>query len=148
MEIFQKNKKVFLGIGILILVFIVYKMFFSAGPSGSVPRSIDPTAGGLVSDLSVSPSDAIIGRELLAMLVRLQSITLDTSIFTDPAFATLVDKTRAIDPQPFGKTLGRRNPFSEFVQGGGAVATTSAVKNQVNTAPGGGMVGPGAIQPR
>ncbi len=121
MEFFQKNKKILIGIGAVVAVFFVYKMFFSGEPEGSGVRSVDPTAGGLVSDLSVSPSDAILGRELLAMLSRLQSITLDTSIFSDKAFLTLVDKTRPIDPQPFGKTLGRRNPFSDFAQEGGSV---------------------------
>ena len=124
MEKFQKNRKIFIGVGVVILIFLVYKMFFSGGSASVSPRSVDPTAGGLVSDLSVSPSDAILGRELLAMLSRLQSITLDTSIFSDKAFLTLVDKNRPIESQPFGKTLGRRNPFSDFARGEGEVSVT------------------------
>ncbi|MDO8482961.1 MAG: hypothetical protein Q7S86_04050 [bacterium] len=122
MEIFQKNKKIFLFVGIFAVVVIIYWLFFS-GDSSSPQNSVyDPTAGGLVSEFSVSPSDAIIGYELLATLARLKSISLDPGFFSDTVFVSLRDKSKPIVSQPLGKSLGRRNPFSDFGKG---VATTS-----------------------
>ena len=121
-EIFQKNKKVFLFAGIFVAVVLLYWLFFSGDSSAPKVGTYDPTAGGLVSEFSVSPSDVIIGYELLATLARLQSISLDPGLFSDPVFESLVDKSRPISSQPLGKSLGRRNPFSDFGKG---VATTS-----------------------
>lgn len=111
MEFYQKNKKIFLFAGIFVGLFILYKIFFSGG--SSVPAS-DPTAGGLVSQLSASPADAISSQDLLATLAKLQSITIDQSIFSDPVFISLKDKSHQLEQQPLGKSLGRRNPFSDF----------------------------------
>ncbi len=123
LDIFQKNKKVFLFVGIFAALAVLYWLFFSGG--GSAPRNVtyDPTAGGLVSEFSVSPADAIIGQELLTMLARLHSISLDASVFSDPGFVSLKDKSKPIGSQPFGKALGRRNPFSDFVKGVAATST-------------------------
>ena len=117
MEFFQKNKKIILFLGILAAVIAVYELFFAGGSSSGAGSATDPTAGGLVSELSVSPSDAIVGRELLTMLYRLKSIKIDTTVFSDHTFTSLQDWSRPIDPQPFGKPLGRRNPFSDFETG-------------------------------
>jgi hypothetical protein len=111
MTFFEKNKKIILFLVILAVVVTVYELFFTGGPS---QNSQDPTVGGLVSDLSASPTDAIIGRDLLVMLQQLKSITLDTTFFESPGFASLADVSRPIDPQPFGKPNGRVNPFGDF----------------------------------
>lgn len=129
MEIFQKYKKVFLFVGIFIAVVIVYEMFFAGGGTPPAPSgALSPTRGGLVSELSVSPADAILGQQLLTMLGRLQFISLNPSIFNDPIFRSFQDWSRPIEPQPFGKTLGRRNPFSAFGLSGGAPAGEAAPK--------------------
>lgn len=101
-------------IGIFIAVALIYKLFFSGGAPAAQKSVLNPAANGLVSELSVSPASAIVGRELLAMLAQLQSISLDASFFADPVFISLEDKSLPIEPQPFGKALGRRNPFSDF----------------------------------
>lgn len=124
MEIFQKNKKVFLFVGIFAVVTILYWLFFSGDSNAPRDAFYDPTAEGLISEFSISPADAIVGQELLAMLSTLQSISLDASIFGDPSFVSLQDKSRSISEQPFGKALGRRNPFSDF--GKGVLATSTA----------------------
>jgi len=123
MEIFQKNKKVFLIVGIIVVAVILH-MFFRAGSSSSTGNSLtDPTADGLVSNLSASPADAIIGRDLLNMLQQLKSISLDTEFFNDKGFSGLIDVSRPIEPQPFGKPLGRSNPFGDFGRTGTASST-------------------------
>lgn len=121
-EFFQKNKKIFLFAGIFAALVLLYWMFFSGDSASSKNVAYDPTAGGLVSEFSVGPSDAIIGYELLATLARLQSISLDPGLFSDPVFVSLRDKSKPIVSQPLGKSLGRRNPFSDFGKG---VATIS-----------------------
>jgi len=123
MDFFSKNKKIFLFSGIFVAVIVIYMLFFSGGPSTPTNNLVDPTASGLVSDVSASPSDAIIGQELLAMLAKLKSISLDTSFFNDQVFLSLKDKSRLIEPEPLGASLGRRNPFFDFANTGTAVVT-------------------------
>ena len=76
MDIFQKYKKVFLFVGIFLAILALYYLFFSGSDSDFQDSALDPVAGGLVSELSVSPSNAIIGREMLLMLAELKSIEL------------------------------------------------------------------------
>lgn len=114
MEIFEKHKKIFLFAGIFIALFALYELFFAGGSPAPARVLTDPTTSGLVSELSASPADAIIGSELLSVLRELQSISLDASIFKNPAFVSLTDQSRPIGPQPLGKTVGRVNPFSDF----------------------------------
>jgi len=123
MELYRQHKKIFLFGGIFAALFIIYELFFSGGSAPAQNAGvIDMTAGGLVSQLSVSPADAIVGVDLLNMLRKLQSLPLDPSIFKDPVFMSLKDKSLPLVPQPLGKALGRRNPFYDF---GGAVTTGS-----------------------
>ncbi|MSR78528.1 MAG: hypothetical protein EXS59_00035 [Candidatus Taylorbacteria bacterium] len=126
MEFFEKNKKIILIVGILAIVLIGYLIFFSGDSSSPSVVAYDPSAGGLVSDVSASIGSDVGGRELLSILSRLKSISLDSSIFSDEAFKSLDDKSRPIDAQPFGKTLGRRNPFSDFGSKSIQSTTTSA----------------------
>lgn len=114
MEFFQKNKKIFLFVGILALLVVGYGLIFGGGSGAPQSSPTDPTARGLVSELSASPADAIIGQKLLTTLLQIKSIHLDTTFFGDPVYKSLVDRSRPIDPQPFGKSLGRNNPFSDF----------------------------------
>lgn len=128
METLQKNKKVFLFVGIFAVVVLVYELFFSGGSAAPKNSLTDPTAGGLVSELSISPADAIIGQQLLVVLSQLRSITLDTSVFTNKVFISFQDKSKPIALQPLGKSLGRRNPFSDFNKNAGTATTSSATR--------------------
>lgn len=114
MELLQKNKKVLIAIGAIVLLVVLYLVFFSGGGSVKKNYQTDPTARGLVSELSESPADAIVGRELLTMLLTLRSIKLDSAFFQNPVFGSLQDWSRPIDPQPLGRSLGRSNPFGDF----------------------------------
>jgi hypothetical protein len=128
MDFIKKNSKIFLIVGILAAIIAIYFMFFSGEPV--VPENNmllgDPTLGGLVSDISMSQADAIIGQDLLVMLGKLNSISLDTSIFSDKAFLNLKDKSHVIESESLGKAVGRRNPFSDFAGGSGTVAPKPA----------------------
>lgn len=131
MEIFQKNKKIFSFVGIFAVAIIAYELFFTGGSSSPKNSPTDPTARGLVSELSASPADAIIGRDLLTMLQQLKSITLDTTFFDDPGFDSLADVSQPIAPQPLGKSLGRTNPFGDF----GKISTASSTVTNARTLP-------------
>lgn len=112
-DIFQNNKRAILFASIFILVVILYQLIFSGSSTKTSTPAISPTAGGLVSELSVSPVDVAGGRELLSVLTELQSISLSGAIFTDTVFVSLKDWSSPLTPQPFAKSLGRRNPFSD-----------------------------------
>ncbi len=53
---------------------------------------------------TISPAE----QNLITILVELKAITLDASIFADPAFQSLQDFSQALVPEP----LGRPNPFA------------------------------------
>lgn len=144
-----RNKKLVLGIIIAVAIFGIYELFFS-GPSAPAP--ISPSAGpqgapvlggGLVSEISVSPADEKVGRDLLLMLAELKSTTLDQTFFSDPGFIALKDFSVTIASQPVGK----KNPFAPFA--GGSTGTTIG-SQQPSVSPGaspaaplrGGRVGP------
>ncbi len=127
-ELFQKNKKALLFLGIFVALVVLYEVFFSGGGSTSASssvQSLNPTAGGLVSDISQSPVNDIAGSDLLSMLTELRSITFDESIFSDPVYQSLKDKSQPLAPEPLGKSVGRLNPFSDFGRGSGAIATST-----------------------
>ena len=92
-----RYKKVILGGVVLLLLFLGYRMFFSGS---SAPVSTSP--------LSVQSTGAAGSQELLAILLRLQSLHLDTTVFTSPVFQSLKDFGREIPPEP----VGRPNPFA------------------------------------
>jgi hypothetical protein len=118
MEFFQNNKKIFLFVGIFIGLFLIYKFFIADN------GSTDPNAAP-VSALTTS-SEGVVGRELINTLAELQVISLDFSIFDNPVFTSLDDKSYPIEPQPLGKTYGRNNPFLDF---GGSFGSSTVSSN-------------------
>ncbi len=120
MELFQRHQNIFIGSAIFAVVVIIYFIFFG----GSKPEQINTgsflptsiTAGGLVSELSASPSDLIVGADLLQALSQMKNINLNTAPLADPSFKSLKDTSKVIAPEPFGKSTGRKNPFSGFAQ--------------------------------
>ncbi|MDO8575515.1 MAG: hypothetical protein Q7R78_02340 [bacterium] len=64
---------------------------------------------GTEDGLSVSVANTPkVGQKTLSLLRQVSELTLDTKIFDDPAFTSLVDSSIVIPPQP----VGRINPFS------------------------------------
>ncbi len=63
------------------------------------------------SDITTTTTDSALsgpGAQIVATLVSLQAVSLNSSIFSDPAFASLQDLTTAIVPEP----VGRPDPFA------------------------------------
>lgn len=87
---------------VILLVVAVTVYFYFQG--GSAPAG----AGSL---LESSPSTVQnVGSAELALLSQIQSLKIDTSLFTTPAYATLQDYSVDIPSQ----TVGRPNPFAPF----------------------------------
>lgn len=85
--------------GILIVVVVGVGGYFAYKSGGS---------GELLSSTATSTPTSKVSRELLLTLSDLKSITLDSSIFQDAAFMSLVDFRVDIPLMP----VGRENPFA------------------------------------
>ncbi len=95
MSFFTKFKK-WIGIGIAVVIaFFVYSYFFTGSP--------EPV---LSSESSTSTQS--IDQDLINLLLTLNAIKLDDSIFSDPAFQSLQDFGKDLVPEP----VGRPNPFA------------------------------------
>ncbi|OHA20761.1 MAG: hypothetical protein A2849_02435 [Candidatus Taylorbacteria bacterium RIFCSPHIGHO2_01_FULL_51_15] len=97
------DKKVLIGF-VVLAALLVGAVFYFLNPSSPSYE------GGPLSSLQSSSLDATLGRELLAVLAKLKSTTLDTSLFSDPVYQSLKDFGVSIAAQP----VGRRNPFAEL----------------------------------
>ncbi len=98
MELFKKYKKAILGILLVFIALAGYSVFFT-GKSDTAA---------LVSDRAGSSTTAVVGKNLLTLLLTLKSIDLREDIFLDPAFRRLEDFSLELAPQP----VGRVNPFA------------------------------------
>ncbi len=96
MNVLQKYKKLLIGAGVVAVLFVGWNMF-----------STDPLPEGLTSR-SVSNLPAEEGGDLIALLLELKSIKLDTAILQNPTFLTLQDFSVTLIPEP----VGRVNPFA------------------------------------
>lgn len=103
LAILKQNKILFIVLAVVIVLFVGYAM-----------SDKTPEPGPLQKQSASGSSD--VEQEILQLLMDVQSIRLDSSIFQDPAFATLRDFSREIVQEP----SGRENPFAPV--GGAAVA--------------------------
>lgn len=62
------------------------------------------------------------GGDLIALLLELRSITLDTSVLSNPTFLTLQDFSVSLAPEP----VGRPNPFAPIGVGAGTTPTSTS----------------------
>ncbi len=97
MKALQKNKSIVIAIILFLIAMYVYKSFFA----------VDPL---LVDDSGIvgSAVGVDVGSDLVSLNNSLQAVTLDTSLFSTPAYGTLVDFSSVLDEQP----TGRHNPFA------------------------------------
>jgi len=111
----EKIKQTIIVVIVIIVAFIGFKMFFP-GSSG------DQTLG---TDNPVSEQFAD-GQVILTLLNKLENVSLDTTVFSDKVFVSLVSFEKSIDEQ----VAGRANPFLPIgVDGAGSIlsrATSTA----------------------
>lgn len=93
---FQKYKKVIIGVLVLILGFVAYTIFFKPNPqSDSLLKNSNPKQVNNV------------GQEIIRSLSKIKSLNLDQGVFSDPIYLRLIDDSEDIsEPQ-----VGRENPF-------------------------------------
>lgn len=96
MGIFKKYKTLILIIALIIIAGVAYTVLFGGQDNNLlVSERIDNTASAEESNL-------------LTILLDLQEVELDESIFSDPVFRSLEDFGQDIVPEP----VGRENPFA------------------------------------
>lgn len=121
-SIFQ-NKRVLILIGGFVLATALLLVFGAGGSEPNVSNGpISPYLSVAPAPSVGGPTSAALGEDLLTALALLKTISLDTSVFTDPVFLSLSDWGKAIPPQP----AGRRNPFAPLGAPTSSNKTTSA----------------------
>jgi len=120
-----KNILIFIGLGML---FIFIFIFFIKKPSepdtltSTTPEGVT-TSVPTSADISADPA---LSNDFLSLLLNVQSIKLDNSIFSDIAFTTLRDSSIVLTPPG---DEGRPNPFAPIG------AETGGSKTPVKTTP-------------
>lgn len=96
MDFFKKNQTTVIAIVIIVAGVLAYLFFFQNGNEGA-----------LVTTQS-DPRIVAANQEFITLFSELRRIDLDTSIFDDEYYNSLVDFSRPISVEP----VGRDNPFA------------------------------------
>jgi len=127
-----RNLLIFLGIAVAL--FAGYKIFFNKTPAQA------PTTSALSSTTRTSATVPLAasgtttaGSQLLALLGRVTTLTLNDDIFANPAFTLLQDISIILPPV---EARGRRNPFAP-------ISTTNAPTTTTQLTETGGTAGTG-----
>ncbi len=99
-NLIQQHKNLFLFGVIFALLLVGYFLFFR----GNTPPV---STEGTLTVTNLAPEGQV-GSDLVALLLRLQSLKLDTNILKNAAFRSLSDFGQPIPPEPSGRT----NPFA------------------------------------
>ena len=98
-DFIQKRKNIIIGVFIFVVSFFIYAFFFKSENTNEV----------LKKETSALSQDDAKGKDLLVVLLNLNNIKLDESIFSSRLFTSLQDFT--INLPKTGAT-GRVNPFA------------------------------------
>lgn len=102
----SNNKNVIMAVVLIVLLVVAYFMFFKGEDLAPTDALVSENIG--PDGLPIAGDGLTAGADLLPMLLRLNSLHLDDTIFQDPVFLSLEDFTIEIPPQP----QGRSNPFA------------------------------------
>jgi hypothetical protein len=91
----QKYKSLIIAVVVIIGGFYAYNQFFNL--------STQPSAS-----LQVTNSADVLGADIIKAINQINALKLDRSVFEDPIFKTLVDRSEEIQPQ----SKSRPNPFA------------------------------------
>ena len=113
MESIFKNKKIIIGIVVIIIAFFVYAVLFVSGgdkedTGGLTRQAVSTSVGGAAGDVSGLEDGS--AKEFVSQLLAIQNVTFKMSLFEDPVFKNMHMVDNTIQPQP----QGRRNPFLPF----------------------------------
>lgn len=90
----------------LILIFVVYTIYFK--PEGEQDSLIKSTMSS-----NQQSSAQVLGAEINRAIREIDSLDLDKSIFEHPVLVKLVDRSKEIPAEPYGRV----NPFEKFELG-------------------------------
>jgi len=93
----KKTKQIIISLVIIIIAFVIFKLFFSTNVASDTTLVADQSSSAEFTD----------GQTSLVLLGSLNKVTLDTSIFSNNVFKSLVDFERPIQDQ----AISRKNPF-------------------------------------
>jgi len=107
----SKIKTIIISVVIIAVIILAYFLFFQKAPDKgnltstgeSTPTPASQSTGATVTNAPVDP-------DFLAMLLSVKSLTLNDSIFSSQAFASLRDSSIILTPD--NTTEGRVNPFA------------------------------------
>jgi len=119
--LWQKIKTPVLIVVIIALAFFVYVHFFTGNSTDTSNLSSDSQTAS--SSETTTPEE----QQFLALLLKIQHITIDQKIFSDPVFLSLQDDGLPILDQPQGRT----NPFAPIGSGN---SVSTVVGSSTNTA--------------
>ncbi len=116
---------------IIILGVVGYQLFFKKKADTNTGAALQTTAGlGATAASGTANSGATVGpsvgQDFLGLLLNVESIKLDDSIFTSKAFTILQDFNR---PIPEDHDPGRQNPFAPIGSDTTSVATQVSTSN-------------------
>ena len=97
-------------VAVIIIIAVIVYFYYEGSPSSSSASS----------SLLTASSNSSVGSTELSLLNQVQSLSIDPSIFKDPAYQTLVDYTVPIPEEG----VGRPNPFAP-ITGTQALVTPS-----------------------
>ncbi len=123
-----RNIIIFISIAaVLVLAYVFFTRSSSQDTAGNA-NLVTTTPLGAVAPVSGAASDpnasAKITGDFLTLLLNVNNIKLDDSIFADPAFLSLHDSTIVLTQDG---TEGRANPFAPFGTDDAAAPVTPAV---------------------
>jgi uncharacterized protein YpmS len=106
----NKYKNLIIILVVIVALFFVYQYFLSGKPDTEV----------LLQQTYSSQTDKT-GEQIRKSLNEIRNIKLDTSVFEDPVFNSLIRDTKKINPEPWGRT----NIFAPFENSSTNVTSTS-----------------------
>ena len=113
----QKIKQIIVAVVIIIVAFLGFKMFFAPSESGDTTLTAEQSQA----------SEFAEGQVILALLAKLNRVTLDRAVFSDKVFASLVSFEQPIADQ----IIGRQNPFLPIGKdGSGVILLQSSTTSQ------------------
>ena len=116
----SSSKNAIIAIVVILVLFIGGYFYLKGTPNDSALSSL-----GIVGGPGEGDADASIkGSQILLLLSQIKSINIDTSIFNNQMYKSLIDYTVEVPQQNVGKV----NPFAEFVGSNVSVSSNTEVK--------------------
>lgn len=103
-------KKIIIPLIVIVVAFVLYTVFIKKDDPTSLLKKESPTSGD------------VLGAEIVKAINQISTLKLDRSIFSDPIFKTLIDRSELLNPEP----VGRVNPFAPIGSTGATPATTTS----------------------